>query len=66
MHGETIYALEAPNIAGDAALWALDLATGEGRRVTTLRKGEEMLSLVWLDPAAVPTTRDRVIRAGCN
>lgn len=64
LHGETIYAVTHDAASGEAALWALDLATGE-RESVALEPGDWRLNLVWLDPAAVPSAGE-VIPAGCE
>lgn len=64
LHGETIYAL-AHDETGEASLWALDLASGEREHIA-LGPGAWRVSLVRLDPAALPSEGGAVIPAGCE
>lgn len=65
LHGETIYAL-AQDETGEASLWALDLESGAEEQQAPAWKGEERLSLVWLDPAALPGGKQAILTARCD
>lgn len=62
LHNDTIFALEARRTP---TLWVLDPASGAQQRIS-LEPGEWRLSLVWLDPAALPGGEQPIRLAGCD